>query len=65
MLSETQRFAPNGARNKVFPTVAAYKHLAPNGAKTQPPKIQSDLLRELKPDRTSAQPFKILGRPVA
>ncbi len=30
-LSKTQCFAPNGARSK-FPTVAVYKHLAPNGA---------------------------------
>ena len=32
-VSETKRFAPNGARIKFF-TVVAYKHLAPNGAKT-------------------------------
>jgi len=32
-LSESKRFAPNGARIKFF-SVAAYKHLAPNGAKT-------------------------------
>lgn len=31
-LSETRRFAPNGARMK-FLTVVAYKPLAPNGAK--------------------------------
>jgi len=34
-LSENQYFAPNGARKKIFPAVAAYKHLAPNGAKTR------------------------------
>ena len=45
-LSETKCFAPNGARNK-FLTVVAYKHLAPNGAKTTTSKIQTDLLREL------------------
>jgi len=32
-LSESKRFAPNGARIR-FSSVAAYKHLAPNGAKT-------------------------------
>jgi hypothetical protein len=32
-LSETKRFAPNGARIK-FLTVMVYKHLGANGAKT-------------------------------
>jgi hypothetical protein len=45
-LSETKRFTPNGARINFF-TIVAYKHLAPNGAKTRASKIQTDLLREL------------------
>jgi hypothetical protein len=46
---KTRGFAPNGARNKIFqPVVVAYKHLAPNGAKTTTCKIRLIVRRTLE-----------------
>jgi len=45
-LSESKRFAPNGARIKFF-SVAAYKHLAPNGGEDHNLENPVGFMREL------------------